>query len=68
MSRAKLEAKVKKLEKCKSTCKDRVIGEVIKSKVELVIHKVWRLRNIAFDYNFVLDDWRSDVTLLMYED
>ena len=52
-----------KLKNGKATGKDEITGEIIKGGGDRVVDWIWRLCNMAFESDVLLEDWRSAVVI-----
>ena len=63
---AEVEVRVGKLKKGKAAGKDEITGEMIEGERDRVVDWIWRLCNMAFENDTVLEDCRSAVIVPLY--
>ena len=59
--------RVGKLKNGKATCKDDVTGEMIKGGGDGVVDWIWKMCNMAFKSDVVLEGWMSTMIVPLYK-
>ena len=67
IGRAEVEMRVGKLKNGEAAGGDEITGEIIKSGSDWVVDWIWRLCNMAFESDFVLEVSRSTEIVLLYK-